>query len=330
MTWCGNMNFQDSESRSETVSLDPRESLHSGLYNGRLLVALPYTSRAERMEQCLRKLQNFGIQVPLEQCRDCLQVTALIPELRRYIFFSSRGFGMILALILYISIWINLYSTTQMFSGSQNWVFSIPITLAAAAVTAAVILVINRHHKRINMNTDVRLAVANEIFMEHNVLLGISDRSRKCHMVPSLCFIYFHLSGCQHRLSQHLASMSKEDIRQCLDHLFIIIETPADPELTQGRPAEPTAEDTPLLPDRTREKPILCSKKVPLIHENEPQLEMARQLLVVSSACYVRLLITGLLPHGSETGHTGLINVPCPCQFIESTILQPGRCSMWI
>ncbi|KAE8583552.1 hypothetical protein XENTR_v10020571 [Xenopus tropicalis] len=237
---------------------------------------------------------------------------------------------MILALILYISIWVNLYSTAQMFLGGQNWLSSIPVTIAAAAVTVAVILVINRHHKRINVNTDVTLAAANEIFMEHNVLLGISDLSQKCHSVPSLCFIYFHLSGCQQRLAQHLASMSKEAIRQCLEHLFIIVETPADQQLAQEGPAESTTEESPLLSDSPKEKPILCSKKVPLIQESEPEEEIARQLLVVSSACYVRLLITGLLPRGSETGHTGLINVPCPCQFIESTILQPWQCSMWM
>ncbi|CAJ0927527.1 unnamed protein product [Ranitomeya imitator] len=94
----------------------------------------PYTSRAEQAEQCLRRLQECGVQVPVEQCKDSLQIPALIPEVHRYIFFNSRGFIMILAMI--------------------------------------------------NVNTDIRLAAANEIFMEYNVLLGISDRSRNYNFKP--------------------------------------------------------------------------------------------------------------------------------------------------
>lgn len=35
----------------------------------------------------------------MEQCKDSLQIPALIPEVHRYIFFSSRGFIMILAMV---------------------------------------------------------------------------------------------------------------------------------------------------------------------------------------------------------------------------------------
>ncbi|MEE6526652.1 hypothetical protein FKM82_027420 [Ascaphus truei] len=96
-----------------------------------------------------------------------------------------------------------------MFTDGHSWVISVPVTLAAAAITAVVVLIINRHHKKINVNTDVRLSAANEIFMEHNVLLGVSDGTQKCHSVPSLCFVYFNLQECQRRLSECLAGMRK-------------------------------------------------------------------------------------------------------------------------
>ncbi|XP_068104373.1 transmembrane protein 268 isoform X2 [Hyperolius riggenbachi] len=243
--------------------LEPVVTLHSGLYNGRLLTVLPYTSRAEHTDKCLQRLQDCGIQLPVEQCRHSLPIPALLPEIHRYIFFSSRGFGIILAMILYASIWVNLYSTAQMFAPSPTWVTSIPVTLSAVIVTAIIIILLNQHQKKINANTDIRLAAANEFFMEYNVLLGISDHSQSCRNVPSLCFIYFHMWGCHQRLSQRLASMHQV---------------------------------------------------------------MARQLLIVASACYVRLLISGQLPKAHDAGHTGVLNVTCPCQFIENTILTSGCC----
>ncbi|XP_075690316.1 transmembrane protein 268 isoform X2 [Rhinoderma darwinii] len=304
---------------------EPLVTLHSGLYNGRLLTVLPYTSRAEQAEQCLQRLQDCGIQIPVEQCKDSLQIPTLIPEVHRYIIFSSRGFIMILAMVIYASIWINLYSTAQMLSSGQSWVTSIPVTITAVVVTVVVIFAINQHQKKINVNTDIRLAAANEIFMEYNVLLGISDRSRSCQCVPSLCFIYFHLWGCHQKLSQHLANMSEDILRKFLDQLFIFIETPADPTWAQTSHEDNTTEESPLLASGSRHKPVLCNKKIPLILRDHPEV-MARQLLIIASACYVRLLTSGQLPQANDAGHTGVLDVPCPCQFIESSILPSGNC----
>ncbi|XP_044162042.1 transmembrane protein 268 [Bufo gargarizans] len=304
---------------------EPVVTLHSGLYNGRLLMVLPYTSRAEQAEQCLRRLQDCGIQVPVEHCKDSLQIPALIPEVYRYIFFSSRGFVIILAVVLYASIWINLYSTAQMFSSGPSWLTSIPVTITAAIVTVVVIFSINNHQKKINVNTDIRLAAANEVFMEYNVLLGISDRSRSCHSAPSLCFIYFHLWGCHQKLSQRLANMSKDDLGKFLHQQYIFIETPADPAWAQARHEDNTTEESPLLASASRHKPVLCNTKIPLIPQGHPEV-MARQLLIIASACYVRLLTSGKLPRSHAAGHTGVLDVPCPCQFIESSILTAGHC----
>ncbi|XP_066436812.1 transmembrane protein 268 [Eleutherodactylus coqui] len=308
---------------------EPVVTLHSGLYNGRLLTVLPYTSSTEQAEQCLQRLQDCGIQVPLEQCKDSLQIPALIPEVHRYIFFSSRGFVMILAVVIYASIWINLYSTAQLFSSGHSWGTSIPITLTAAVITIVFIVAIKKHQKKINVNTDIRLAAANEVFMEYNVLLGISDRSRTCRSVPSLCFVYFHLWGCHQKLSRRLANMSEDALEKFLDQLFIFIETPADPALAQTNYEDNTTEESPLLASSSQSKPVLCNKKIPLILQGHPEV-MARQLLIIASACYVRLLTSGQLPQVHDAGHTGVLSVPCPCQFIESSIFTPGHCFTWM
>ncbi|KAM3911949.1 transmembrane protein 268 isoform 2-T3 [Leptodactylus fuscus] len=243
---------------------EPVVTLHSGLYNGRLLTVLPYTSRAVQAEQCLQRLQDCGIQLPVEQCKDSLQIPTLIPEVHRYIFFSSRGFIMILAMVIYASIWTNLYSTAQMFSSSHSWVTSIPVTITAAFVTVVVIFAINRNQK-------------------------------------------------------------KDDIGKLMDQLFIFIETPADPALAQTSHENNVTEESPLLASGSRDKPVLCNKKIPLILQGHPEV-MARQLLIISSACYVRLLTSGQLPRVHAAGHTGVLDVPCLCQFIESSILTSGNC----
>ncbi|XP_075435540.1 transmembrane protein 268 isoform X2 [Ascaphus truei] len=203
-------------------SPEPATNSATRLYNGRLLTVLTYASRGEHLDQCLQNLRACGVQVSLEQCRGSLQISPLIPELCRYVFFSSRVFGMALALI--------------------------------------------------NVNTDVRLSAANEIFMEHNVLLGVSDGTQKCHSVPSLCFVYFNLQQCQRRLSECLAGMRKDALRRHLDQLCIVVEAPADPAVAQEGPGDATTEQSPLLPSGSTEKPILCSKKIPLIHQGEPQV----------------------------------------------------------
>ncbi|XP_040178899.1 transmembrane protein 268 isoform X3 [Rana temporaria] len=285
----GTMSGKDRAVWSVRDNAEPVVTLHSGLYNGRLLTALPCTPGAEHTEQCFQRLQDCGIQ------------------------------------ILYISIWVNLYSTVQMFTSGQSWVTSIPVTLTAVLVTAAVILILNQQQKKINTNTDIMLAAANESFMKYNVLLGISDRSQSCRNAPSLCFIYFHLWGCQQRLSQHLASMHQDDVRHCLDQLFIVIEIPADPMFAQSSTEDPMTEESPLLASESRHKPVLFSQKTPLILWDEPEV-MARQLLVIASACYVRLLIAGQLPKSYGARHTGILDVPCLCQFIENSILTSGRC----
>ncbi|XP_053328358.1 transmembrane protein 268 [Spea bombifrons] len=320
------MNYPDGGSDSRSPGSPKLVSLYSGLYNGRLLTAIPYASGMEHAEQCLRSLQGWGVQVSMAQLRDTLRRSALIPELQRYIFLSSRWFGIVLAVVLYVSIWLSLYTTAQIFTNGHSWVISIPVTVATTVVTSVVILTINQHQKKINVNTDLSLAAANEIFMKCNVLLGIGDQSRTCCSVPSLCFIYFHLSGCQQRLSQFLANMRRDDLRRCLDQLFVFVETPVNPVLAQEGSEVPTSEESPLLSSGSGKKPVVSNEKIPLINEGEPHV-MAEQLLIITGACYVRLLISGQLPRAGDAGHTGVLDVPCPCQFIEQNILQSAQCS---
>ncbi|MEE6520009.1 hypothetical protein FKM82_017779 [Ascaphus truei] len=85
-------------------SPEPATNSATRLYNGRLLTVLTYASRGEHLDQCLQNLRACGVQVSLEQCRGSLQISPLIPELCRYVFFSSRVFGMALALVSIVNV----------------------------------------------------------------------------------------------------------------------------------------------------------------------------------------------------------------------------------
>ncbi|XP_069465780.1 transmembrane protein 268 isoform X2 [Ambystoma mexicanum] len=303
-------------------------------YNGLVLSVLRCSMGSpSEMETCVKKLQAFGVRISLEQCRSTIQNTVLRPDIKRYLFFNSRGFGLALAVIFYICVWANLYSTVRMFSFGQSWWSGIAVSLAAALITTVTILVIDCQQREINVNTDVRLAAANESFLKHCLLVGVTDDKQNYSNSLQLWFVHFDPKGCLWYLSQRLDVMKQSQmpaLRKCLDHLCIVIETVVDPgpDETEGRVesgAKRLSEEMPLLSKgaSARTKPLLYSQIMPLIQEGASEV-MAHQLVVVFSACYVRLLVTGQLPEVSVTRHSEKMNAPCLCQFIETTALEDG------
>ncbi|NWI71700.1 TM268 protein, partial [Todus mexicanus] len=91
--------------------------------------------------------------------------------------------------VFYMSLWTNIYSTVKLCSFGRYWEASLLVTLAAVVVTVVLILVIDCHQRKINMNTDVRLAAVNEIFIKHNLILGITDALDGPHSVLQVSFL---------------------------------------------------------------------------------------------------------------------------------------------
>ncbi|NXY53942.1 TM268 protein, partial [Callaeas wilsoni] len=104
-------------------------------------------------------------------------------------FYSSRGFQIAMAVVFYISLWTNLYSTLQLSPLGHYWGAGVLVTLVALALTVLVILVIDRHQRKLNVNTDVRLAAVNEIFIKHRVILGITDVLDGPHHILQVSFL---------------------------------------------------------------------------------------------------------------------------------------------
>ncbi|NWI12170.1 TM268 protein, partial [Crypturellus soui] len=109
--------------------------------------------------------------------------------------------------IFYLSLWTNIYSTVQLCSFGRYWAASVLVTIAAVAVTAVLILIIGRRQRKINVNTDVRLAAVNEIFIKHNLILGITDVLDGLHNVLQLWFVRFSPERCLRALSARLAEL---------------------------------------------------------------------------------------------------------------------------
>uniref|UniRef100_A0A8C3RSE0 Transmembrane protein 268 n=1 Tax=Chelydra serpentina TaxID=8475 RepID=A0A8C3RSE0_CHESE len=297
--------------------------LFAEFHNGQVLLVLTASNTCSStffdMELCAEKLKTFGIQLTMDQWRNLIQNAILEPEVRRYMFYNSRAFGIAIAAIFYISIWANIYSTMKLYSFACHWEVSILVTLAAIALTIVVILIIDQHQRKIHVNTDVRLAAANEVFMKHNLLLGVADAMDRHQNILQVSFL-------GETNSPHCWCLSpcvfQSALRHNLDQFCVTMETVI--QSGQGRGEESSSEESPLLPS-DKKGTLACSELIHLIPEGAPEV-MAQQLLVIFSGYYIRLLISGQLPQVIMLRHVEHMNIPCLCQFIETNVLDTGHC----
>ncbi|KAF6127781.1 transmembrane protein 268 [Phyllostomus discolor] len=197
------------------------------------------------------------------------------------------------------------------------------------SLTLTLMLIFERHQRKANTNTDLRLTAANEALLRHRVLLGVTDTVEGCQSVIQLWFVYFDLENCVQFLSEHIREMktSQESLlKSRLSQLCVVMETGVSPTPPLEGP-ENLLEDTPLLPSSPHptDRPLMQTELHQLVPEAEPE-EMAQQLLAVFGGYYIRLLVTSQLPQAMGTRHTDSPKVPCPCQLIEAYILGTGCC----
>ncbi|XP_013203674.1 transmembrane protein 268 isoform X2 [Microtus ochrogaster] len=245
------------------------------------------------------QLQAWGIQVPAEQYKNLAESALLEPQVRRYIIYNSRPVRLAFAVVFYVVVWANIYSTSQMFALGSPWAGVLLATLTAVSLTLTLVLVFERQQRKANTNTDLRLTAANEALLRHHVLLGVTDT----------------VEGCQ--------SVIQSVLRNKLSQLCVVMETGVNP-VVEG-PED--LEDAPLLPSTPGppERSLMQTELYQLVPEAEPE-EMARQLLAVFGGYYTRLLVTSQLPRPMGARHTDSAQVPCPCQLIEVHILGTGCC----
>ncbi|XP_071430338.1 transmembrane protein 268 isoform X2 [Pithys albifrons albifrons] len=135
------------------------------------------------MELCAEKLKALGVQVPTDQWKRLIQDAVLKPEVRRYMFYNSRAFQIAIAVIFYMSLWTNFYSTVQLCSFGHFWVSIVLVTLVAVAVTALATLVIDRHKRKAGLRHSLdKLCVV----MEMSVQPDLGMEEAPCEESPLL------------------------------------------------------------------------------------------------------------------------------------------------
>ncbi|XP_067829990.1 transmembrane protein 268 [Heptranchias perlo] len=316
------------------------------LYNGQILLVLAssglWWSRGFDLESCEENFAHSGIQVPREDYELPIRTSLMSTEVRRYMYFSSTGFMMLLAPVFYLAAWCCLFSTFHLYLGQYLktffWAFCLLISAVAVLLTTVLLLVLQQHNNKINVNTDVRLIWANENLVKHNILVGALDVTKYCTSLLHLGFIYFNIKECENRLASLLeerhqtASGLQALLNAKLGHLCIVIETN---QVSPLNDMEAESEETPLLPgnnENTQRNGSHQSQHVfntltCLVPKGTAQ-EIAYQLLVTYSGLYVKLLVTQQLPVTRAFIHAKDAQVPCLCQYIETSILNLSSCKL--
>ncbi|XP_055127305.1 transmembrane protein 268 isoform X9 [Symphalangus syndactylus] len=248
------------------------------LHNGQVLTVLRIDNTCAPISFDLgaaeEQLQTWGIQqVPADQYRSLAESALLEPQVRRYIIYNSRPMRLAFAVVFYVVVWANIYSTSQMFALGNHWAGMLLVTLAAVSLTLTLVLVFERHQKKANSNTDLRLAAANGALLRHRVLLGVTDTVEGCQSVIQLWFVYFDLENCVQFLSDHVQEMktSQESLlRSRLSQLCVVMETGVSPATAEG---PENLEDAPLLPGNScpNERPLMQTELHQLVPEAEPE-----------------------------------------------------------
>ncbi|XP_060107471.1 transmembrane protein 268 [Heteronotia binoei] len=310
-------------SQGEEHSAHRREEL----LNGQVLTVLSARKACSParfdMNLCAARLKSLGIQMTTDQWRNLVQSAVLEPEVRKYMFYNSRAFGIAVAVVFYVTLWINLFSTLQIYSLGQSWKISILVTLAALVAALVIRFIIHQHHGKMDMNTDMRLVAANEVLMKHELLVGVTDKLDQFHSIPQLWFVHFNVELCLQALEESIIEMKRNQeavLRHNLDELCLVTETAIFP--AQEEKAESSLEESPLLPDaKVKSRSTLtCRELLQLIPDGAPKV-MALQLLTIYSGYYIRLLVSNELPEVPVRRHVMFNHIPCLCQFIEFTVL---------
>ncbi|KAM9066196.1 transmembrane protein 268 isoform 2-T3 [Sarcophilus harrisii] len=140
--------FLTSFSDWNTVQEDTACLERRGPTNGQLLMVLSTEAASFNLEVSQEKLKTWGIQVPTEEYKNLIENAILDPQVRRFIFYNSRPFQLAIAVVFYIAMWANLYSTSQMFSLGRHWAAVVLVTLGTVLATVILILIFDRHQRK--------------------------------------------------------------------------------------------------------------------------------------------------------------------------------------
>ncbi|XP_060697019.1 transmembrane protein 268-like isoform X6 [Hemiscyllium ocellatum] len=119
--------------------------------NGQVILAVSsdncYWSQDFDMDACVRRLEGFGFQISSGTYRKQIASSLKDSAIRRYVFFNSQPFRLVLVTIFYLTAWGNIYSTFHQLS-MNSVLFYLLVSLGATVITIIIILILDRHTKK--------------------------------------------------------------------------------------------------------------------------------------------------------------------------------------
>ncbi|XP_043939103.1 transmembrane protein 268-like isoform X1 [Protopterus annectens] len=335
-----NLEYLDSISDQSSTVLCDAVTPSSTLYNGRVIVMLSssttWCSSGFDLSACRKRFDEYGLQVPTEEYEIPIQKSLQTANVRRYMFFSSSVFFMILSPVLYVAVWCSLFSTVHSVISYHNqyfWLFCLMLSAGSAFLTGIFLTIVYYRSRKINVNTDVRLIWANENLIKHSLLVGVVDFMQNCRSELNLSFIYFDARECLKRLASLLEENHDQDntfqskVCKKMKNLSIMLEqSPKHTVITEESEDDGMSETSLLWEERRTsqgtnnvhgERTPAFNVVLNLVPEGTPQ-DMAYQLLAIHAGLYVKLLLTCRLPFSSSSRHAKEACVPCLCQYIEN------------
>ncbi|CAN9492981.1 unnamed protein product [Ophioblennius macclurei] len=327
--------------------------------NGQCVLATPSRSVFQPtfdLSVCRRVLEREGFQIPVSDMEDPLRAALDVPSVRRYMVFNSAVFHFVMAPVLYMVVWCAVFSTLHLYiSVSDYWVLCLAVSLVSIVLTSAVVFVLHRSNKEINLNLDVRLVQVNERMAKHKLLVGVADWVQNCTGNMKLYFVYWDMSQCLRVLTDALEEQSftssdlQNKLKKKMSHLVLVSEVGGQEEAQQQEEEEVQEEEEhqeeeergeeehrPLLrtedsgcstaPSQRGESRVTSSYSL-VPDASLPPQDRAYQLLMTYSAAYTKLLVSERLP-GQSQHHVALQGNHCStaplclCQFLKRKILQ--------
>uniref|UniRef100_UPI00358E268D transmembrane protein 268-like n=1 Tax=Myxine glutinosa TaxID=7769 RepID=UPI00358E268D len=271
---------------SLSVSVDMCICLMASLSNGHVIVLWSKTGRSWDMicdcKQVQQELDLAGVQVPLGDINVALSETIQDPQLRRLVVLLSESCSLLILLLFFVTGWCDISATIWHFSPNLDALSAAFLGLPLAlGLTLSFAAISQFHSKKLNLSIDLRLAVSNEVLLRHHLLLG------PCEQVLESAVQTLQMRG--DGLAKIMCSSQ--------DHVTITVNS----------------ETVPLLSSQQliKEMPLRTAQFVP---QGTPQ-EQAKQLVLLYSGLYARLLAQGLLQRPPAMLHAP--SAPCLCQFIS-------------
>uniref|UniRef100_UPI00358FEFC0 transmembrane protein 268-like n=1 Tax=Myxine glutinosa TaxID=7769 RepID=UPI00358FEFC0 len=286
------------EEQSEQVlegSGSSRVQETAALSNGHVIVLWSKTGRSWDMicdcKQVQQELDLAGVQVPLGDINVALSETIQDPQLRRLVVLLSESCSLLILLLFFVTGWCDISATIWHFSPNLDALSAAFLGLPLAlGLTLSFAAISQFHSKKLNLSIDLRLAVSNEVLLRHHLLLGVLHSFSHCR--SQLLVLESAVQTLQMRGDGLAKIMCSSQ-----DHVTITVNS----------------ETVPLLSSQQliKEMPLRTAQFVP---QGTPQ-EQAKQLVLLYSGLYARLLAQGLLQRPPAMLHAP--SAPCLCQFIS-------------